>query len=266
MAPPSETLRVVVADDEPLARRMVTTLLAREPDVEVVAESANGPETVDVVRSLAPDVLFLDVRMPGANGIEVLERLGPGAVRAVVLVTAFDDYAVSAFEHHALDYVLKPVDADRFRATMQRVRERLHEHRSAALADETLRALARVYGASPPERGEEYLSRVVVRSARSSTVVELADVDWVEADGDYLRLHVGPKSHLVRGTLGAFEPRLNPREFVRIHRSAIVRLSRVRELVPQLHGDYRITLTTGARLRLSRSYREKLGAALGTEL
>jgi two-component system, LytTR family, response regulator len=97
-------------------------------------------------------------------------------------------------------------------------------------------------------------------------VVELADVDWVEADGDYLRLHVGPKSHLVRGTLGAFEPRLNPREFVRIHRSAIVRLSRVRELVPQLHGDYRITLTTGARLRLSRSYREKLGAALGTEL
>lgn len=266
MAPASDALRVVVADDEPLARRMVTTLLARERDVVVVAECANGRETVDVVRSLAPDVLFLDVRMPGATGIEVLEQLGPGIVRAVVLVTAFDDYAVSAFEHHALDYVLKPVDADRFRTTMQRVRDRLHEHRSATLADETLRAIARVYGSVPAERREQYLTRVVVRSTRSVTVVELADVDWVEADGDYVRLHVGPKSHLVRGTLGALEPRLDPREFVRIHRSAIVRLSRVRDLVPQLHGDYRITLTTGARLRLSRSYRARLGAALGTTL
>ena len=266
MTPTSEMLRVVVADDEPLARRMLTTLLARERDVVVVAVSSNGPEAVDAVRTHAPDVLFLDVRMPGASGIEVLEQVGPGAVRAVVLVTAFDEYAVSAFEHHALDYVLKPVDADRFRATMQRVRERLHEHRSALLVDETLRTLAQVYGTTHDERRATYLSRIVVRSTRAVMVVELADVDWVEADGDYVRLHMGTRSHLARGSLGALEPQLDPREFVRIHRSAIVRISRVRELARQLHGDYRITLTTGARLRLSRSYRARLEAALGAAL
>ena len=139
-----DLLRVVVADDESLARRMLTVLLARERDVVVVAESDNGPATIEAVRAHAPDVLFLDVRMPGATGIEVLEQLGPGAVRAAVLVTAFDDYAVAAFDHHALDYVLKPVDEDRFRTTMQRVRDRLREHRSATLAEETLKDLARL--------------------------------------------------------------------------------------------------------------------------
>ena len=266
MAQAPDALRVVVADDEALARRMLTTLLAREREVAVVAECSNGPETIEAVRTHAPDVLFLDVRMPGATGIEVLERLGPDAVRAVVLVTAFDAYAVSAFDHHALDYVLKPVDADRFRTTMQRVRERLHEHRSAAVADETLRALARAYGQGGGPAGETYLARMVVKSSRSATVVELASVDWIEADGDYLELHAGSKVHLVRGTLSALEPRLDPREFVRIHRSTIVRISRVKELVPQLHGDYVVALSSGVRLRLSRSYRARLGAALGAEL
>ena len=264
MAHPADALRVVVADDEALARHMLTTLLAREPGVTVVAECANGPETIDAVREQAPDVLFLDVRMPGASGIEVLERLGPEAVRAVVLVTAFDDYAVAAFEHHALDYVMKPVDADRFRTTMQRVRERLRQQRSATLAEDTLRALAQAYGASGAR--EAYLSRIVVRSTKSVAVVDLADVDWIEADDDYLRLHSGARTHLVRGTLSALEAQLDPAEFVRIHRSTIVRLGRVKELVPQLHGDYEVRLTTGAQLRLSRSYRERLGAALGTVL
>lgn len=265
MAPRADVLRVVVADDEALARRLLTTLLAREPGVTVVAECANGPETIAAVREHAPDVLFLDVRMPGASGIEVLERLGPDAVRAVVLVTAFDDYAVAAFDHHALDYVMKPVDADRFRTTMHRVRERLRVQRSATLAEETLRALAQAYearsGAAQP-----YLSRIVVRSTKSVAVVDLADVDWIEADDDYLRLHSGARTHLVRGTLSALEAQLDPAEFVRIHRSTIVRLGRVKELVPQLHGDYEVRLTTGAQLRLSRSYRERLGAALGTVL
>src|SRR3954451_4552650 len=149
---------------------------------------------------------------------------------------------------------------------MQRIRERLREHRSAALADETLRALARVYGSAREERSEPYLTRVVVKSAKSVTVVELASVDWIEADGDYLELHVGTKVHLLRGTLSALEPQLDPREFVRIHRSTIVRISRVKELVPQLHGDYLVALSSGARLRSSRSYKGRLGAALGAEL
>ena len=266
MAQPGDALRVVVADDEALARHMLTTLLAREPAVTVVAECGNGPETIAAVRAHAPDVLFLDVRMPGASGLEVLERLGPGAVRAVVLVTAFDDYAVAAFEHHALDYVMKPVDPDRFRTTMRRVRERLREQRSASVTDEAIRALAQAYGAASGHVGERYLSRIVMRSTKSVAVVDLAEVDWIEADDDYLRLHTGARAHLVRGTLGALEAQLDPSEFVRIHRSTIVRLSRVKELVPQLHGDYEVRLTTGAQLRLSRSYRGRLGAALGTEL
>ena len=184
MAQPAEMLRVLVADDEPLARHMLTTLLAREEDVVVVAESSNGPETIEAVRVHAPDVLFLDVRMPGASGIEVLERLGPGTVRAVVLATAFDDYAVAAFDHHAVDYVLKPVDADRFRTTMQRVRDRLRQHRSATLVEETVRALAQAYGIVGRQERDAYLSRIVVRSTKSVTVVELTSVDWVEADGD----------------------------------------------------------------------------------
>ena len=159
MAHAADVLRVIVADDEALARRMLTTLLGRERDVAVVAECSNGPATIEAVRTHAPDVLFLDVRMPGASGIEVLERLGADAVRAVVLVTAFEAYAISAFDHHALDYVLKPVDADRFRTTMQRVRERLREQRSAAIADETLRALARAYG-SPMGRRASPILRV----------------------------------------------------------------------------------------------------------
>ena len=253
-----DLLRVVVADDESLARRMLTALLARERDVVVVAESDNGPATIDAVRAHAPDVLFLDVRMPGATGIEVLEQLGPGAVRAAVLVTAFDDYAVAAFDHHALDYVLKPVDEDRFRTTMQRVRDRLREHRSATLAEETLKDLARLYASAGTEPRVEYLSRIVVRSTRSVTFVDVADVDWVEADDDYLRLHVGTRVHLVRDTMGALEQQLDPTEFVRMHRSHVVRIDRIRRLEPCGHGEYEVTLADGTRLTSSRSYREQV--------
>jgi two-component system LytT family response regulator len=257
-----EPMRIVVADDEFLARRMLTKLLARERDAVVVAECDNGPGTIEAVRAHTPDVLFLDVRMPGASGIEVLEELGPGTVRAVVLVTAFDDYAVAAFGHKALDYLLKPVDEDRFRTTMQRLRE----HRSATLAGEALKDLARLYGATNRESRSEYLSRIVVRSTRSVTVVDVANVDWVEADDDYLKLHVGARVHLVRGTLSGLEAQLDPAEFVRIHRSTIIRMSQVKELVPYFHGDYEVRLIDGTRLRLSRSYRARLGALLGTTL
>jgi two-component system, LytTR family, response regulator len=158
------------------------------------------------------------------------------------------------------------VAADRFRTTMQRVRDRLRQHRSATLVEETVRALAQAYGIVGRQERDAYLSRIVVRSTKSVTVVELTSVDWVEADGDYLKLHTGSKVHLLRGTMSALEPQLDPREFVRIHRSTIVRINRVKELVPQLHGDYDVTLTSGARLRLSRSYRARLESALGTTL
>lgn len=266
MRGPTDPLRALVADDEPLARRRLRALLAQEPDFTVVAESSNGPETVEAVHAHAPDVLFLDVQMPGASGIEVLEALGPAAVGAVVLVTAFDDYAVAAFEHHALDYVLKPVDEDRFRATVGRVRERLRQHRAASLTEEALRGLAESYRRAGSAGAERYLSRILVRSGQKVTVVDVGDIDWVQADDDYLALHAGSRTHLYRGTMGALEDRLDPARFVRIHRSTIVRLSRVRELEPYFHGDYSVTLLDGTRLRLSRTYRARFQAAFGQTL
>jgi two-component system, LytTR family, response regulator len=183
-----------------------------------------------------------------------------------VFVTAFDDYAVEAFAHHALDYVLKPVDDDRFRDTVRRVRERLREHRSAQFAEEAYRSLLQALRPEQARPAEPFLARFVVRSSKSVTIVETADVDWIEADDDYARLHVGTRTHLVRETLNALERRLDPGVFVRIHRSAIVRVAHVKELLPAAHGDYVVRLTDGTRLRLSRSYRERLGRALGTSL
>jgi two-component system LytT family response regulator len=266
MSSSAEPLRVVVADDEALARRMLLGLLRAEPGLTVVAECSNGPETIAAVRAHAPDVLFLDVRMPGCSGLEVLEQVGPHAVRAVVFVTAFDDYAIAAFDHHALDYVLKPVNDDRFRDTVRRVRERLREQRSAQYAEDAFRELLRALRPEPPQSVGSHLSRFVVRSSKSVAIVETADVDWIEADDDYVRLHVGPKTHLVRGTLNALERQLDPTVFVRIHRSAIVRVAHVKELLPAAHGDYVVRLTDGTRLRLSRSYRARLGMVLGTTL
>lgn len=238
-------------------------LLDREEGVAVVVECANGLEVIAAVREQELDVLFLDVQMPGATGIEVLESVGT-EVGAVVLVTAFEQYAISAFEHSVIDYILKPVGEDRLQTAVARVRERLRERESAALADETLRHIT--LGLESAEENEPYLSRVLIRSTQKVTVVSLAEVEWIEADGDYLKLHTGKRVHLYRGTLNTLEERLDPREFVRIHRSTIVRVSRIQELEPYFHGDYLVTLTTGAQLRLSRTYRTKLQAALGDRL
>ena len=262
MSPRPEPLRVVVADDEPLARRRLRSLLGREEDIGVVVETTNGPDTIDVVREHTPDVLFLDVRMPGADGIEVLEAIGAGAVGVVVLVTAFDDYAVAAFEHHALDYVLKPVDEDRFRTTLARVRERLFQQRSARLTEEALQALVQAYR-NEGSGNEPYLAHIVVRGAHKRTIVQVADIDWIQANGDYLALHAGKDVFLYRGTLNALEQRLDPAVFVRIHRSTLVRLSRVQHLEPYFHGDYFVTLHDGTRLRLSRTYRARVQAVVG---
>ncbi len=258
-----EPIRAVVADDEPLARRLLVRLLAREPDIAVVAQAANGPDTIETVHAHAPDVLFLDVRMPGATGIEVLETLGIGAVRAVVLVTAHDDYAISAFQHHALDYVLKPIEEERFRTAVARVRERLRESRDALLTAASLQALARVYGTGRTADQPAYLTRLVARTGGRVTILDVADVDWIQAADDYLEVHAGAAVHYVRGSMTSLESRLDPSCFVRIHRSTIIRLSRVRELEPYFHGDYSLTLHDGTRLRLSRTYRPRFEAALG---
>jgi len=266
---PRTPLRVIVVDDEPLARKRLRSLLGRHADVEVVRECANGLEAVDAIRADHPDVLFLDVQMPGMSGLEVLDAVGARAVPAVVFVTAFDQHAVGAFEHHALDYLLKPLDDRRFDATLTRVRERLAQHNASAVTDQLLRLLATRQApaegrSEPPARS--YLSRIVIKSTGKVSFVEVADVDWIEADGDYLRLHAGRTSHLHRWTMTELEQHLDPREFVRIHRSTIVRLARVKQLEPYIRGEYVVLLHDGTRLKLSRGYRAQLEAALGEPL
>jgi two-component system LytT family response regulator len=261
-------MRVVLADDEPLARARLRSLLSRHEDVEIVAECANGPEVVAAVEAHRPNVLFLDVQMPGQSGVEVVQAIGPRAVCAVVFVTAYDEHAVRAFEQHALDYVLKPVDDERFERTLERVRERLAERSASALTESVLRLLGQqqVGSARPPATSSPYPARLLLRSTDRLSFVDVAAVDWVEADGDYVRLHTGKSSHLLRSTLSALEAQLDPAVFVRIHRSTIVRLARVREFQPYFHGEYVVLLHDGTKLKLSRSYRDRLQTVLGQPL
>lgn len=261
-------MRVVLADDEPLARARLRSLLSRHEDVEIVAECVSGPEVVAAVGAHRPNVLFLDVQMPGQSGVEVVQSIGPRAVCAIVFVTAYDEHAVRAFEQHALDYVLKPVDDERFERTLERVRERLAERGASALTESVLRMLAQQQRgpSSSPTSPSPYPTRFMVRSVDRVSFVDAAAVDWIEADGDYVRLHTGKSSHLLRSTLSALETQLDPAVFVRIHRSNIVRLARIRELQPYFHGEYVVFLHDGTKLKLSRSYRERLQAALGQPL
>ena len=261
-------IRTLVVDDEPLAREGVRLRLAQDAAFEVVGECANGVEAVDAILDLAPDLVFLDVQMPGLSGFEVLEEVGGEALPTVVFVTAYDQYALRAFEVHALDYVLKPFDDERFAATLQRVRGRVAERRagrlgerlSGLLGDLSSAGLGGGRGEAPARRS--FPDRLVVRDATKIAFVPVAELDWVEADGDYMRLHCAGKSHLVRRTMAQMEQRLDPDRFVRIHRSTIVNLDRVRELRPTFNGEYVVHLHDGTKLKLSRGYRKRLQTLL----
>lgn len=244
------TLRVLIADDEPPARRKLASHLREEPDVEVVGEAADGFEAVAKVASLAPDLLFLDVQMPGLGGLEVVEAVGPAVMPPVVFVTAFDEYAVRAFELEAIDYLLKPYDAERLRRTMDRVRRRLHERPAAAPALERLVAALRPRG--------RHLERFVVRQEEKVLLVPARTVIRLEAEGNYVKLHTLQGSHLVRDTLARLEERLDPRRFARVHRSEIVAVDAVRELLPWSHGDFIAVLANGTQVRVSRRYQARL--------
>jgi two-component system LytT family response regulator len=266
------TLRVIVVDDEPPARARVRRLLKAQPDLELIAECGDGVSAVQAIDTHAPDLVLLDVQMPELDGFEVLRALdmlrrGPhdgevassgGRLPAVIFVTAFDQYAVRAFEVHALDYVVKPVEADRLADALAHARRRIAEQRSATsgLAD----LLAEIKG------DRSYLTRVPVRSEGRIKVIDLADVDWLGAADNYVTLHAGAREYLVRETLAGIERDLDPKSFVRIHRSTIVRLDRIAELVPDAHGDFTIRLKDGARLGMSRSYRSTVEERFGRKL
>jgi two-component system LytT family response regulator len=247
MPPSLDKIRVLVADDEPLARRGVRQLLAPHSDMVVVAESRNGPETVSALRQFSPDLLFLDVQMPEMDGFEVLRARGGAQVRAVIFVTAHDQFAVRAFEAHALDYLVKPLNVARFEATLARVRERLRLMQAADLANRLEAFLAE----ERSRREGSGLERLVVSTPQGELVIPVADIDWIAADDYYARIHLGTKTHLLRESLTSLESKLDSRRFVRIHRSAIVQIDRVREVKTAPCGD-EVVLRDGSRVRVSR--------------
>ena len=255
-------LTVIVVDDEKLARRRLVRLIEETGDAEVVAACAGGREAVEQIVALQPQMLFLDVQMPDLDGFGVLRELVGKASPATVFVTAFDQYAVRAFEVHAVDYLLKPFDTARFRDAFNRAKER-SSGRNRGAEDDRMRALLAEYVASTQATTKQYLDRVAVRDDGVLRVVRIPEVDWLETDGNYIRLHVGPASHLLRATAASIEPQLDPRSFIRVHRRYIVNVDRIVEVQPWFAGDAVLVLRNGAKLRVSRTYRERLHTRLG---
>ncbi|MBZ5722060.1 MAG: LytTR family transcriptional regulator DNA-binding domain-containing protein [Acidobacteriia bacterium] len=251
------TMRVVIVDDEELARRGIKTRLLRAGDAEIVAECSNAREAIEAIRRTLPDLVFLDVQMPGKTGFDVLEAIGGDAFPRVIFVTAHDRFAIRAFEANALDYLLKPIDDERFEIACQRARESLTRDRDSDFG----RRLASVLGTLAPGKPKGHSSgadRLVVRSAGRVVFVKIADLDWVEATGDYVTLHTGKKTWLQRETISEMERKLEPSGFVRIHRSSLVNLDRIGEMRALDNGEYRILLRDGTELKLSRNYRQAL--------
>jgi two-component system LytT family response regulator len=244
--------RVVIADDEPPARAKVRRFLADDPEVAIVGEAESGPEAVALVERERPDLLFLDVQMPGADGFGVLAALPPEVLPRVVFVTAYDAYAIRAFDVHAVDYLLKPFDEERFQTALERAKAQLRKSEGAEWEARLQRVLDEARPSSRP------LERILVRRGETAHLLPVERVDWLEAEDNYVRLHSGGESYLVRGTLAAFEARLDPTRFARIHRSHIVHLDRIRTLHPWSHGDWLVTLHDGTELMLSRRYRDRL--------
>jgi two-component system LytT family response regulator len=262
--------RVAIADDEPMARLRLRTLLGRHEGFTVVAECASGRETLAMVATHRPDVLFLDIRMPDLDGVAVAEQLlrepAGGATPAVVFVTAHDEHAVRAFDLDAVDYLLKPVDIDRFDRTLARVAETLRARDAGATTphgrDAASALRAAIAALDAVRRGDRFPTRLAVRDAKGVYFVPVADIDRVEADGNYVALWAKGRRHLLRESMRGLEERLDPDRFVRIHRSIMVAVDRIARLEPWGHGEYLVTLADGSRVTSSRTYGERLQALL----
>lgn len=263
-------LRVVVADDEPLGRERVTSLLAKHDDIEIAASVDDGNKAVDAIRTLRPDVVFLDFQMPGKTGFEVVRAVGAEAMPATVFVTAYDQHALGAFDLHALDYLVKPFDDDRFEEALRRARRMVELEEVDRLRGQLLAALQPGANAAadlplptPSIPPHEYLQRIAVESKGKVRVVPVAEIDYILAAGVYAELHVGDRRYIVRESMQTLEERLDPNVFMRIHRSAIVRINLVDVFLRGEGGDYEVQLKNGARVRVSRSRREALERRLG---
>ena len=259
----TERIKTLIVDDEPLARRNLRLLLEQDPQIEVLDECRNGREAVKAINTLSPDLIFLDIQMPEMDGFDVLARVGPEHIQAIIFVTAFDQYALKAFDVHALDYLLKPFDDERFAHALQRAKSQIEAREIDRLSK---RLLALLEERESERRGArqqpDYLTRLMIKASGRVMLLKVEDVDFIEADGNYAKLHVGRKAHLLREKMNDLEGRLDPAKFVRIHRSVIVNLDRIKEMHPHFNGDYIVVLEDGRQLRLSRSRRENLEARL----
>lgn len=257
-------IRALIVDDERLARNKIRTLLAAHDDVEVIGECANGAEAVRAIRQDAPDLLFLDVQMPGLDGFEVIRKLRRTEIPRIVFVTAHDEYAVQAFQLEAIDYLLKPFDRRRFNQALERVRKQLDGQSDFQFRERLLQLLSVLEGRSegsssgPEVPSGERLERFVVRNRDRMSFVEAENVDWIEAEGKYVRLHSGAQSHLLRESIGDLDKRLDSKLFLRIHRGTIVNLRSIREMYRGAGDDHVVELRDGTRLALSRRYRSKM--------
>jgi two-component system LytT family response regulator len=246
-------IRVLVADDQPMARERLVSLLAAEPGVEVAGTASTGEEAVDQIRQSSPDLVFLDLQMPGMDGFKVIETIGVDRMPPTVFVTAYDEYAIRAFDVQALDYLLKPFGRQRFQSALERARKHLERERKGAMA-ERLAQLLRT--GRPPQIAEG--TRLLIKAGGRVSFVDVDQIDWIEAEGNYVRLHAGDQVHMLRETMNRLIERIGAQRFFRIHRSRIVNITRVKELLIAGGGEYHVVLWNGTKIGLSRLYRDAL--------
>jgi two-component system LytT family response regulator len=253
----SKRIRVVIVDDEKLARQRLAKLLSEDPEIQIVGECADGPTAVALIAEQAPDLLFLDVQMPAMDGFAILETISVEHMPLVIFVTAYDQYAVQAFEIYALDYLLKPFGRKRFALAMQRAKAQLQQTPLAELARHTRALLQEL------KTTVRHPDRLVIKNGGRIFFLKATEIDWIEAQDNYVCLHVGKTSYLLRETINNLEMQLGPKQFLRIHRGTLVNVDRIQELQPWFSRDYRVILRDGTQLTMSRRYRVKLRAFLG---
>jgi len=256
-------IKTIIVDDEPLARCNLRVLLERDAQIEILEECRNGREAVKAINTLSPDLIFLDIQMPEMDGFDVLAQVGPEHIQGIIFVTAFDQYALKAFDVHALDYLLKPFDDERFARALERAKSQIAAREINQLSERLLALLEeRETERTGAKREERYLTRLMIKASSRMMLLKVDEIDFIEADGNYAKLHTGRKTHLLREKMNDLEGRLDPAKFVRIHRSIIVNLERIKEMHPHFNGDYVVVLDDGRQLRLSRTRREQLEARL----
>ncbi|MEY2880528.1 MAG: hypothetical protein RLZZ15_2908 [Verrucomicrobiota bacterium] len=263
---PSHRLRALIVDDEPAARRGVRLLLERDGGVEIAGEIGGGAEAAEFIKREKPDLVFLDVQMPGCDGFEALEKVGAAAAPAVVFVTAYDEHALRAFEVNAVDYLLKPYDDARFGAALQRAKDQVRRRSTDTVNSRLTQLLDYLQHdgarAAAKEKEEAPGERILLKSSGEIFFLKAEEIDWIEAEGDYMKFHVAGRAHLMRETMARLESRLDPKRFIRIHRSTIVNVDRLRKLSPSFAGEYAVILHDGTKLKLSRGYHERIATLM----